>query len=145
MDIVYNTATEKEIFQYLTKMNTLYVPALNTITNIEAYSRKLYDKAFRIEYYQKKILSGFLACYFNEEQNFVFVTTISVLPEYQNLGIAQQLLNKIIELSKANPAIKKIDLEVSNQNTNAQKFYIKNGFEDIQVKQTTKILSKDIT
>ncbi|WP_374330138.1 GNAT family N-acetyltransferase [Soonwooa sp.] len=145
MDIVYNTTTEKEIFQYLTKMNTVFVPALDIITNIEQYAKKLYEKAFRIECYQDNVLCGFLACYINEEQNFVFVTTISVLPEYQNLGIAQQLLNKIIELSKANPAIKKIDLEVSNQNANAQKFYKKNGFETLQIKQTTKILSKDIT
>lgn len=56
------------------------------------------------------------------------ILAVYVLPEFRGEGIAQKLFDYIIKECKKNK-IKKIELEVFENNLSAKKFYLKNGFK----------------
>ncbi len=60
--------------------------------------------------------------------NHVNIQRLHVLPGYQRQGIGAQLIEEII---KRFPKIKKIDLEVEQQNLQAIAFYKKQGFKNV--------------
>jgi len=68
---------------------------------------------------------GFLLC--SRVLDEMEILTIGVLPEYRQQKIASQLLTEMIEWA-SQKQITKIFLEVSAQNTAAQKLYQKFGF-----------------
>lgn len=125
-------------------MNTHFIPRLDENIDIHMYAKKIFNHGFRIEYFEDNNLCGLLACYINSENNFSFITTISVLPTFQKKGYAQILLDKLIEECKRIPTIYRIDLEVANSNTKALAFYRKNDFKENTQKKESKILTKII-
>ena len=56
------------------------------------------------------------------------ITNIAVHPDYRGRGIAQTMLDNVVEHCKQNK-IKKITLEVRKSNINAINLYNKNGFK----------------
>lgn len=54
-----------------------------------------------------------------------------VEPEYRGRGIGKKLMEKIIELAKVNPNVKKIKIEVVPEQESALKLYEKVGFTPI--------------
>ena len=56
-----------------------------------------------------------------------FITSLSVLEEYQGYGLAKRLLEEMVERCTQN-GFKKITLEVYKANTRAQQLYLKMGF-----------------
>lgn len=55
------------------------------------------------------------------------ITNIAVHPEYRNYGIAQNMINTIIEFASSK-GLSKVFLEVRTSNTAARKLYTKLGF-----------------
>ncbi|WP_107040048.1 GNAT family N-acetyltransferase [Brumimicrobium mesophilum] len=142
--IKLDTTTEEDIIEYLTKMNQHFIPNLDERVNIKAYSKKIFEHAYRIEYFHENILSGLLAFYINDSCNFSFITTISVSPISQKQGVAQKLLDKLFFLCSTYTSIHQIKLEVSSRNLNAIKFYKKNNFVNIDCKNQIQLMSKSI-
>lgn len=67
---------------------------------------------------------GFIAGTTKGRDSSGWITTLAVLPEYQNRGIAQQLLSKCEKLMK----VKVILLTVRRSNSKAISLYQKNGY-----------------
>ena len=57
------------------------------------------------------------------------IKRMRVAPEKQRQGLGQQLLNVLLETAKER-GILKIILDTTNQQSAAQKFYVKNGFRE---------------
>ena len=55
--------------------------------------------------------------------------TISILPAYRRRGIGRQLLEHILVSANKNPSIIEAYLHVQTSNTEAEMFYLANGFE----------------
>lgn len=66
-------------------------------------------------------------CYDDEAK----IVAVYVLPEFRDQGIAQQMLDKVVELAKQNNKFNKLVLGVYEQNQPAINFYIKNGFAEV--------------
>ncbi len=67
---------------------------------------------------------GFIAGTVNRKTSVGWITTIAVLPDYQNRGIAQKLLNECETLMN----LKTIKLTVRKSNSKAINLYEKNGY-----------------
>jgi len=122
-----NRSTVDDIIIHLNECSSTFIPALSTYINIVEYSNKIYNGSTRYELYDNFKLIGLLALYDNDD-NLNFITNLSVLPSYQNKGVARYLLDKCKRdvLTKDN---KCITLEVFKDNINAINFYINNNFK----------------
>ena len=128
------TASEEAIYQHLLACDEYFKPALSKKVAISEYSKKIFDKAITFEAWHNAILSGMVAVYFNDVDQFAFITNVSVMRDAVNGGIASQLMRMCIEYSFATQ-IKKIILEVNSQNTNAMELYKKfNPFTHLYLK-----------
>ena len=57
----------------------------------------------------------------------VYITNVAVAPDYRRQGVATQLIERLVEISRAEKA-EFITLEVRENNTSAQALYEKQGF-----------------
>ena len=64
----------------------------------------------------------------NSKNESIYITKISVLPEYQSKGVASKLLKKSILNTK-----KDIYLHVEKNNNSANEFYKKNSFKSVLI------------
>lgn len=80
---------------------------------------------FLYVYEEDNLIKGFIEI----EKHFevIDIINIAVLEEHQNKNIATMLINYIV----INNEIEKMILEVKETNTKAIKFYLKNGFKEI--------------
>lgn len=120
-----NKASVISISNHLFKVDHKFVPKLSSYIDIESYSRKIFEKAERIELWKNDELMGLLAFYTNE--NRIFITNVSLDSSIQSLGYGKQLFKLFFEHIK-NRKIKNIDLEVSSSNIKAINFYKTIGF-----------------
>lgn len=61
-----------------------------------------------------------------EDVNSIFISSLYILPEYQNRSIGTRIIEDYI--AKARAAKKRVELEVLKLNTGAQKLYHRLGF-----------------
>jgi len=118
-----------EILEHLRSCDQNFIPPLSQRVNLIDYSKKLYDKATTFEAWDNKKLAGMIAAYLNDhETKFGYITSVSLLNEYQRTGIATELLRHCIEYARGN-SFKKISLELDRRNMDALRLYLKYNFE----------------
>lgn len=141
-NITYNTKTvsENEISLHLNKCNDSFLPLLNTRVNIAEYSKKIFDNAITFEAWNDKELIGLIATYFNDENKFGFITSVSVAKEFMGAGIATKLLQMCLEYAIKNN-YKEIKLEVFKDNIPAINFYKKYNFTQFATKDDSLIMN----
>ena len=122
----HNKASQTEILRHLQCVSTAFVQDLSQRVNLEEYSQKLFSLAEREEAWFEDELIGLVAYYINNDTQHTFITNVSVDVNYQNQGIATELLNNTIEFSKRK-SINLISLEVADDDK-LLRFYTKQGF-----------------
>ena len=122
----HNKASQTEILRHLQCVSTAFVQDLSQRVNLEEYSQKLFSLAEREEAWFEDELIGLVAYYINNDTQHTFITNVSVDVNYQNQGIATELLNNTIEFSKRK-SINLISLEVADDEK-LLRFYTKQGF-----------------
>lgn len=77
---------------------------------------------------------GAIACREEEKEGkkCLYILTFGVLPAYRQHGIGQKLLREIEEMAKKSGEIDYIYLHVHVLNSNAQKFYQKAGYTQVE-------------
>ncbi|MHA1785410.1 MAG: GNAT family N-acetyltransferase [Candidatus Helarchaeota archaeon] len=132
------------IRKYLEENSDIFIPPLKTRIDIETFSNKIYTNAIHICAFDNDKLIGFLASYFNHPQNeFGYITTISVSHEYQNKGIASKLLIEAFSYARLNN-FNRIRLEVHKNNLRAIDFYKMKGFDFIESKEFSFIMEAKV-
>lgn len=132
--------SELEIFTYLNENENLFYPNLSSRLDIKEYSIKLHKYATHFCAYDKKKLIGLIACYFNDHETQTgFISSVSVIKNYQRKGIAKDLLKMVISFGKRN-TFKKIKLEVNCKNHKANSIYKRSGFIEIECIQNNVIM-----
>lgn len=115
----------------------------DTSLDVDEYSRKLARRAINIFAVDGSIDVAHMAFYLPSES--MFVTSLSVLPIWRQLGVAKHLL-QIGETIATSMGRAKIELETTITNNRALMFYAKNGFEpDKSLVPTRFILTKHIS
>jgi len=139
--IKLNSCTEQDIYNYLIEVDSLLMPPLSSKENFDLrdYAKKIYDNAITFEAYGGNILVGLIAAYFHkEEENFVFITSVSVKKEFHTQGIAFRLLHQCI-LKAEIEDYKEINLIVHKDNCKAISLYKKFGFEVVETYDNSEI------
>lgn len=117
------------VFDTLRKMSSLFTPPISESLNIEAYAKKLSDKAEFVVCMDGDDLLGFVAYYLNQSERQVYVTLICVDVRYQALGIGGKMLEHMVMRAKSiDKHYDTVALEVNKHNVKAHGFYLKHGF-----------------
>ena len=133
----WNTADSKQIHHHLLDCDNTFVPSLSSRVDLANYAAKLFERAQRIECFDKDDLSGLLAFYLVDDQE-VFITSISISPAYQGRGLGKQLLFELEDYCQKN-SILRIVLRVSKDNKSAIKFYNASNFVARKEKEPSEI------
>ena len=141
-DVIINHSKLEDIYNHLTRLDKEFVPALSSYTEINLYSKKLFEKSIRFEIWNKELLVGLLAVYENSTKDEIFISNFSVEKKGQRRGIAQDLYDKCINEVYHKTSFKNVYLEVNMLNKRAMKFYFKNGFVKSQTSGNNKIQLK---
>lgn len=144
MNIIYtiNKAEFEKIVVHLSCCDPYFFPPLSSKVNIQDYATKLISHATRWEAWDNDKLVGLVAGYLNDfNKEYAFITSVSVLQEYNLKGIASKLISQFIRLAKEMGFIK-IGLEVANDNREAKNLYKKLNFiaNDDECKILTMVL-----
>lgn len=127
-----NRASEAEIAEHLTRCDADFIPPLTGRVEIEDYARKIASKATRYEAWTGDSLIGLVAIYYNTDSRITYVTNVSVMREWLGNGIATRLMSQCIAHAKT-LNMKRISLQVGEENQGAIKLYEKMGFSKGQV------------
>lgn len=133
-DIEYTIgkADKATVAFHLRTCDISFVPPLSKRANIDDYAIKIVCKAICFECWRNNDLIGLIAAYCNDEsRKTAFITNVSVLPKWQNRGIAQRLMENCI-IYMRDLGISQVELEVNPSNNAAISFYEKNGFTAIR-------------
>jgi ribosomal protein S18 acetylase RimI-like enzyme len=126
--------THSEIYKYLSENDNDFIPPLSTRKNITDYSLKLAENSVQFCAFDNKKIIAIVACYFNNLENRSgFISTVSVMKGYQQMGICKALLADVKKYGVENNFIS-ICLEVKCRNQNAVKIYKKAGFKEVSMK-----------
>jgi ribosomal-protein-alanine N-acetyltransferase len=121
-------ANTNEVSAHLKRCDNNFVPKLSSRVSIDNYAKKIVKKAKTFEAWANGELIGLVAAYCNSpDQLILFITNVSVLPDWAGKGIATQLLTNCIS-SVRKLGFEKIELEVGILNGAAIALYTKNGF-----------------
>lgn len=108
--------------------NEFNPPLICRINNYEEYAKKLWDNAFVYIAFNDAAILGFIAIYANDYHlKTAYIAQIAIHRQYQNKRIATTLIKLSFEIAKRE-GMKKIKLEVWNNNDVAIRFYKRNGF-----------------
>lgn len=129
INFTYNLSNLKEVKNHLILVDNEFTPKLSSYVDINEYSKKIYEKAERIELRIGKQMIGLIAFYINAD--LAFVTNVSLENNYQGLGYGDLMIDKLMAYAENN-SIRTIKLEVRNENLKAIKFYENRGFKVIQ-------------
>lgn len=130
IDLKQAQLSEQEIFNYLLENDSIFIPPLSARKDLHEYSGKLGKYATHFCAYENNRLVGFIASYFNDFSTRTgYISSVSVIEEYQGKGITSSLLSQVINYGKLNN-FDKLRLEVSKLNINALNIYQYMGFKE---------------
>jgi ribosomal protein S18 acetylase RimI-like enzyme len=127
-NIERNKSDEANVKNHLKKCDMYFMPKLSSYTNIETYSKKLVEKASRLEIWHDSSLIALLAYY--KKLDTLYITNLSVDYNFQRNALGFNLLTYFIKKYKQSNMLN-ISLEVFIENKKALKFYQLNGFHVI--------------
>ena len=122
IEITASQINMHQIEAYFSKLSQEFLTDLKSQVEIEKYLIKIEKLSNHIVAFEEIKIVGTLFYYSNDQT--CFITHISVLPEYERLGIGSRIFNKLLETAKN----ENIELEVHPNNQKAIKFYQKLGF-----------------
>lgn len=128
-EIRLGVASQRQVAEHLLACDQAFEPPLGDRVNIPLYAQKLIERAVRHEAWVAGDLVGLVATYCTDVESYMaYVTSVSVLPQWRNLGLAEQLLRASLENAKA-VGMRGARLEVGVGNARALRLYEKLGFQ----------------
>lgn len=133
---IKKTSLNPEILvTYFQNNHAIFEPPLDRRVSIEDYANKLCQHAEFFCLKKNDNILGMMACYINDDKDEIaFISSISIIKDFQNQGLGGKLLNTGIEYIKR-LNYKKIRLQVYSLNNKAITFYKKHGFIKIDNEQ----------
>lgn len=123
-----NRAGIAELAEHLTHCDAGFVPRLSTRVDLLAYAQKMVDKAVRFEAWHGGKLVGLVAAYCNDpDKRAAFVTSVSVVPEWQGRRVADTLMGQCLGHVRQQ-GYAQVELEVDRHSLAAVTLYRKHGF-----------------
>lgn len=131
MDIVHcKSQNVDKVLKYLEQVDQLFVPTLSSQTNLPDYAKKISEHAELLWVICDDEIIGMCAFYVNCLPK-AYLTSISVLPDFQGKGVAGSLLRQTIGICRQYGFVY-LYLEVFKHNTRAYTIYQQTGFNTIK-------------
>lgn len=128
LEICTNQADLEQITEHLRACDAIFTPPLSDRLELSDYAQKIVGNATCFEAWADGQLVGLVAAYCTDtESRTAFVTSVSVLPRWQGIGIASRLVSQCISYADRS-GFRRIELEVNSQNKAAVSLYEKHGF-----------------
>lgn len=129
IEYAINRSSVANIAVHFFRADAAFVPALSSRVEVSAYAQKLHDRAVRFEAWLGDELVGLVASYCNQpDGGKSFITSVSVLPKFQGLGIASWLMRQCMDHARS-LGFGQIELQVDQHSMPAVALYQKLGFE----------------
>jgi ribosomal protein S18 acetylase RimI-like enzyme len=122
VEITESQINMHQIETYFSKLSQEFLTELKSQVKLEKYLIKIEKLSNHIVALEEIEIVGTLFYYSKDKTSFI--THISVLPEYERLGIGSRLFNKLLEKTQD----QNIELEVHPNNQKAIEFYQNLGF-----------------
>lgn len=121
----------EQIQEHLLACDKDFPVPLSSRVSLAEYSQKLHDRAIRFEAWCGQQLVALVGAYDARarRENELFVSNVSVLPEFRGRGLAKLLLRQCIAYAVAHE-FSRIRLEVDAANAAALALYKRLGFID---------------
>lgn len=140
-----NQADYESIYDHLIKCNQIFTPPLDQRVEIKSYAEKILANAATFEAWHEEELVGLLAVYCNDTTNKeAFITNVSVMIDFENLGIASHLLS-ICRKHIDGLHFKAITLTVNKKNEKARYLYKKNGYLESRSENDMIVMRLDLS
>jgi ribosomal protein S18 acetylase RimI-like enzyme len=138
-------ASTNDIKSYLINNDKIFFEPMQSRLDICKFSEKIYHNAAQYWVFNDEKKIGFMAVYFNHPtKEFGYITTISIIKEFQGIGLGKRLLEKAKSHASEN-GFKKIRLQVHSNNITAQNLYAKFGFVMLENDGLYRLMSINIT
>ena len=126
---LYEVMKEKDaIYRAIQSFSTEF-SSLKSRVDLNQYSQKLAEHSYTVLLKDENRVLGVAAMYINDSENkAAFITLIGIRSQFQKSGYGSILLQHCIEKA-VETGMKKIRLEVDNDNPKARDFYDRNGFQ----------------
>lgn len=96
-----NNNLEKDIIEFLKKIDSLFKIPLSQKINLEEYSKKIIRNADVFLAFDSESIVGIVVGYNNDEVFKISnISVLGVLNEYQGKGIARKLINNFLKLAE---------------------------------------------
>lgn len=126
MKYSFSKLSFEQVHKFLIETDNEFATPLSSKVNIEEYAKKLSDFSHFAYCTDDDNIIGMISCYVNNPP-LGYISNVCVKSEYQNMGIFSSMFSTLIDSLKQ-LGIKILKLEVDNDNTKAQKVYLKKGF-----------------
>lgn len=123
-----NKSNESHILNHLLLCDSNFTPPLSSRTNLKEYAKKLGAKSERFEVWINHVLIGLVAVYQNELNNSIFISNVSVDPNFKGQGFAKKLIREVVKYAEK-LKFNVIELEVNKTNFAAIKLYTSLNFK----------------
>ena len=122
-----NTLDANEVFVFLKETDGLVTPALSTLVNLDAYSKKITSKAVIFTARDEGRLIGLTAIYFNKAPEYSYSTYTMVKREYQLVEmVGVEMSNRVRDYAKGNGSAG-LRYEIRKSNKTLLKYHLKRG------------------
>lgn len=136
--------TADEIVSFIRRNSDLFEPPYHQRVDLREYALKLEKYATHFVSKVDHVITGFLACYLNDNQRKIgYISYLCVDKEFQKSGLGQSLMEEAIKFTCSIGFIA-ITLEVDKINLGALKFYSSFGFVKSNEKHSTFLLTKQL-
>lgn len=132
------------IFEFLSKVDKDFEPALSSNLNLKEYSKKIASKASLFTNFKNGNLLGLCAVYATDNVNYqAYLTMLAVDPCYRGLGIAKRLIVEMEE-KLSFKGFESVKLEVYKTNQSAYLLYSNHGYKIVEEVDTSYFMQKDL-
>lgn len=138
--------SREELKLILDEFDKYFVPTVSSIVgSLDEYSNKLFKNAETIVFVEDNKVLGFASFYCNNmDTKVAYLSQIAVRPECGSMGIGTLLIKECERISKEN-GMKKLRLEVYNDNIVGNNFYKKNNYTyESDVSDKSKYMIKNL-
>lgn len=144
VDYRRDDASAAAIERHLTLCDADFRPPLSARVGLEAYARKLADRAARFEAWSGDELIGLVAAYCDGAAGSVaFVTNVSVDRRMRGRGVGDRLIAMCIDHATA-LGLARVELRVGAANAPALRFYDRHGFVVAENEGEERLLRRDL-
>lgn len=132
IQVILPPSSQARIKRQLEELDCFFVPSLSGRVDIDSYALKLAEKARIIYARNGSVDCGHCAYYINESEEFAYITSIGVNPNYHNRGIGRRMIERM-HLECHEMGVDCIRLKVHCGNIKAIAFYKNVGFEGASI------------